>query len=37
METFDFFGEAGVGISSIRHSDNLSRALQRKDISASEG
>ena len=37
METFDFLREAGVGENFFfRHSINLSRVLQRKDISASE-
>ncbi len=37
METFDFFWGLILGELLFRHSDNLSRALQRKDISASEG
>ena len=37
METFDFFFALVLGETLFRHSDNLSRALQKKELSASEG
>ncbi len=37
METFEFFFGLLLGECLFRHSDNLSRTLQKKDISASEG
>ena len=37
MQTFDYFFGISVGHLLLRHSDNLSRTLQRHDISAAEG
>ncbi len=36
MQTFDFFFGLLLGENLFRHSDNLSRTLQKKDISAAE-
>ena len=37
MQTFDFFYGATLAYMILRHTDNLSRALQKSDISAAEG
>ena len=37
MERFDFFFGICLGRVLFRHTDNLSKALQKKDVSASEG
>ena len=37
MATFDFYFGVYIGEMILRHSDNLSKALQKKDISAAEG
>ena len=37
MQTFDFFYGATLAYMILRHTDNLSRALQKGDISAAEG
>ena len=37
MEKFDYFFGLSLGEMLLRHSDNLSKALQKKDLSASEG
>ena len=37
MMKFDFFFGAMLGQTVLSHSDNLSRTLQKGDISASEG
>ena len=37
MATFDFYFGVYIGEMILRHSDNLSRTLQKKDISAAEG
>ena len=37
MRTFDFFFGIHLGELILSHSDNLSKTLQRKDISAAEG
>ena len=37
MATFDFYFGVYIGELILRHSDNLSRTLQKKDISAAEG
>jgi len=37
MATFDFYFGVYIGEMILRYSDNLSKALQKKDISAAEG
>ncbi len=37
MKTFDYYFGICLGHLILKHSDNLSRALQKSDISASEG
>ena len=37
MKPFDFFFGVSLGQLILRHSDNLSRSLQAKDLSAAEG
>lgn len=37
MSTFDFFIGVSLGERILKHTDNLSKTLQHKDISASEG
>ena len=37
MKSFDFFFGAALGETLLRHTDNLSRALQKKTLSAAEG
>ena len=37
MATFDFYFGASLALLILRHADNLSKTLQKKDISAAEG
>ena len=37
MQNFDFLFGVSLGYEILRHTDNLSRTLQRKDLSAAEG